>query len=73
VVFMGLTRASAGNSFAQDKSVCQEVAGKGVELREDYKNLSEVYVDLKTKLALAELLGGAETGIKMTSDVQKTK
>ena len=72
LTFSALTLAFAGNFFAQENN-CKEIAELAVELKEDYKNLNEVYADLKVDLATSKVLEGTETGIKLKYSVQRRK
>ncbi len=72
LTFIALILASTSSSFSQDTS-CQEIAEMAVELKEDYKNLNEVYADLNVDLAYSQILAETEAGIKLKASVQRRK
>jgi len=72
LIISAMTLASSGISFAQENN-CKEIAEMAVELKEDYKNLNEVYADLKVDLAKSKVLEGTQTGIELKYSVQRRK
>jgi hypothetical protein len=72
LAFSTLILTCAGSSFSQDNN-CKEIAEIAVELKEDYKNLNEVYADLRKDLATSQVLEGTETGIELKYSVQRRK